>query len=321
MFKALVVVRNLQSSASALDFGTFTIRRAGARFGEYRESFAGAIVDREDWIFEKAYAEPPPGRPGSYGGIPSDIEEELLLLRLYKAGEIAFVKSVTVLPSGMRQVQPPSRAINDLNSAANPAWAFTIEPQECEPWKAFAADLKAARSWDSDWFSTARRYFLSGGAKPFDPELRDIDRIVDYATALEASLVPERDFNTRRVKHRARALVADDDPAQGKLVTDLVGKLYDFRSRLVHGGALTSEDHKWLVGNCPDIEFRVRSVLVAAVQRLPATEADRRVALAALFDVTDDDRGRSLVDKFNEIKTPSVRATVAAHIAKPVASS
>ena len=36
MFKALVLVRNLQSTADRLDFGEFTIERVGLRFKELR---------------------------------------------------------------------------------------------------------------------------------------------------------------------------------------------------------------------------------------------------------------------------------------------
>jgi hypothetical protein len=54
-----------------------------------------------DWIFEKSYVQPPPGIIGSpVGGIPNDIEDVLLLLRLYRAGDIAFVKQAVILPTG-----------------------------------------------------------------------------------------------------------------------------------------------------------------------------------------------------------------------------
>jgi hypothetical protein len=80
---------------------------------------------------------PPPGPPGSaVGGIPNDIEDILLLFRLYKVGDIAFVKQAVIQPSGNRVVQFPYRAMNDLNSYS--AVRFEFAPDECERWKGFA---------------------------------------------------------------------------------------------------------------------------------------------------------------------------------------
>jgi hypothetical protein len=56
-------------------------------------------------------------------------------------------------------------------------------------------------------------------------------------------------------------------------------------------------------------------VLVTAVQKLPPGEEDRRVALARLYDPTDEDRGSFALDKFREIKTAEIRKAIAAKIA------
>lgn len=53
MFKALVLVRNFESSAESLDFGEFTIHLVGLRFKELREVFSSVDVNQDDWIFEK----------------------------------------------------------------------------------------------------------------------------------------------------------------------------------------------------------------------------------------------------------------------------
>ena len=117
MFNALVLVRNLESSAKRLDFGEFTISAVGLRFKELRGVFSSVDVNQDDWIFEKSYVELPLGPPGSpVGGIPNDIEDILLLFRLYRAGDIAFIKQATIPPNGNTVVQFPYRAMNDLNS-------------------------------------------------------------------------------------------------------------------------------------------------------------------------------------------------------------
>ena len=99
------------------------------------------------------------------------------------------------------------------------------------------------------------------------------------------------------------------------MIAALVKELYDIRSSVVHGSKLSDEKRDWLIENCGQVELRVRQVLVAAVQELPADEQERRVALARLYDPTDQDRGEFAVQTCQEIKTAAVRKSVAAKIA------
>jgi hypothetical protein len=55
-------------------------------------------------------------------------------------------------------------------------------------------------------------------------------------------------------------------------------------------------------------------VLVAAAQSVPAEETDRTKTLADLYDPTDDDRGEFVLQKFQEIRTDTVRTTIAEKI-------
>jgi len=314
MFKASILVRNLEATAGSLDFGEFTIRLVGLRFEELREVFSSVDVNPDDWIFEKSYTQLPLGPPGSsVGGIPNDVENILLLLRLYKPGDISFIKQAITLPSGKTLVQFPYRAMNDVNSYST--LRFEAKEEDCESWKGFADEVRESQSWSSDWFAVARRFFLSGGAKPFNPKRDDVDRVVDYATALEATLVPEKDYNTRRISRRAAALIAPDDPIQADVIVKFIKKLYEIRSRIVHGSGIGDENRQWFFENGSQIELRVRQVLVVAVRNLPPAEADRRIALTGLYDPTDDDRGRFALEKFKEIKTAEVRKSIAGKIA------
>ena len=138
----------------------------------------------------------------------------------------------------------------------------------------------------------------------------------DYATALESTLVPEKDYNTRRISRRAAALIAPDNPTEADVIVGFIRKFYEIRSRIVHGSGLGDENREWLLENCDQVERRVRQVLVTAVQKLPPGEGDRRVALAGLYDPTDEGRGGFAFDKFREIKTTEVRRLIAAKIAR-----
>jgi hypothetical protein len=315
MFKAFILVRNLESTAEGLDFGEFTLKLVGLRFRELREVLSSVDVNPDDWILEKSYTQLPPGPPGSpVGGIPNDIEDILLLLRLYKPGDISFIKQAIIPPSGNTLVQFPYRAMNDLNSYST--LRFEVRAEECESWKGFADGVREGQSWNSDWFAAARRFFLSGGAKQFNPKWDDVDRILDYATALESTLVPEKDYNRRRISRRAAALIAPDNTAEAEVIVQSMKKFYDIRSRIVHGTRLSDENREWLFENCGQVELRVRQVLVTAIQKLPPGEEDRRVVLAGLYDPTDEDRGNFAFEKFREIKTAEVRGAIAGKIAQ-----
>jgi hypothetical protein len=314
MFTALILVRNFRSTAESLDFGEFTVQRIGLRFQKLREDFSSIDVNQDDWLLEKSYSKLPPGPPGSpVGSIPNDIEDVLLLLRLFKPGDISFIKRAIIPPNGNILVQFPYRAMNDLNSYS--LSEFEVAPQECEAWRTFADRIRQSQSWKSDWFATARRFFLSGGAKEFNPQWDDVDRIADYATVLEATLVPERDYSTRRMSRRADALLAQEEPEKA-LVANFIKRLYETRSRIVHGSTLGDESRKWLSENMEQIEIRMRQILVAAVTSLPPGDEDRRKALSALYDLTDKDRGDSVLEKFKEIKSGEVRRLTSARIAE-----
>src|SRR5579883_2865279 len=172
MWNALALVRNLRVTerneteeekprpTDRLDFGEFTISAVRLRYKELRKLFACEDVNQDDWILEKAYAELPPGPIGSagnVGGIPLEIEDILLVFRLYKAGDIAFVKQAVELPSGETLNQFPYRAMNPINSYS--AITYEFRQEECGPWLEFA-NIRKCQSWDSDWFQVARRFFL-----------------------------------------------------------------------------------------------------------------------------------------------------------------
>jgi hypothetical protein len=314
VFNAYVLVRNLDSGANQLDFGDFTLRPVGARFQELRDVFSSKDVNRDDWIFEKSYTVPPPGPPGSpVGGIPQDLEDLLLLFRLYKPGDLAFVRQAITPPGAGTVVQFPYRAMNDLNSYSVLRYQFVID--ECDPWKRFANGMKTSQSWNADWFTVARRLFLHGGAKEFNPKWDDVDRIVDYVTALEAAVVPEMDFARKRISCRCAKLITTD-PARQAAIASLVKRLYDARSSVVHGSKLSNDKRDWLIENCGQVEVVVREALVAALQRVPADEAARKTLLADLCDPTDEDRGAFALQKFQEIRTDIVRNDIAEKIAR-----
>jgi hypothetical protein len=183
-------------------------------------------------------------------------------------------------------------------------------------WQDFAAGIRGSKSWSSAWFAAARRFFLSGGAKRFDPRWDEVDRIVDYATAVEATLVPERDYNTRRISRRAAALPERSNSGEAESIVSFVKRFYEIRSQIVHGSGLGDGNREWLTANFKQVEIRVRQILTAAVRALPPEENNRRTFLSRLYDPTDEDRGGFVLDKFKEIKDKAVRKVISEKIAR-----
>ena len=165
------------------------------------------------------------------------------------------------------------------------------------------------RAWRSPWFMVARRYFLYGGAKEFNCyaekqcgiEINEVDRIVDYVIALEAALVPERDFVGRRLRERATCLVCKN-PGESEATKKLLRGLDDARSTIAHGSPLSDEHRDFLKGGREDFENVVRKILAECLRNLPAEEERRKIALSKLWDVSDGDRAQKLFEDFGRIK-------------------
>jgi Apea-like HEPN len=317
LYRALVIVRNLDSSTHKLDFGEFVINNIKhPQHLDLRKTLSSLDIYIGDWLLEKTYSVLPDSTgpsPSGIGGIPNDIEDILLLLRLYKVGDVVFTKQAVVKPNGESLVQHPYRFLNDLNSDS--VLVTELSEGDRDPWNTFASVLRSSKSWNAPWFSVSRRFFLYGGAKEFNPTWDEVDRIVDYATALESALVPEGDFSKARCANRA-ATLCSSAPNEQKAIASLVKKLYDIRSSIVHGSVLNEENRTWLKENSREVELRVRQVLISTAQQTPPDDDGRTTFLQSLFDVTDEKRGEFAVQMFRQIKTEDVRSTTATQIAK-----
>lgn len=159
MFTASVLVRNIESPVAAVDFGEFRLEPVGPRLIDLRERFSSTDVDEVDWILEKSYTPPLELQGSLVVEIPKDVEDILLLLRLFKVGDISFTKLTITPPSGKNLVQFPYGVINDLNSSSS--LRFRIRAEDARPWRAFAEEIRQTPSWRADWFGATRRFFLS----------------------------------------------------------------------------------------------------------------------------------------------------------------
>jgi hypothetical protein len=316
---AYALVKNLHSRRSnELRFREFSISkiRQGdwGRVREVQEIFPRARVNYGDWVFEKSYEQPSPvsglEQDIGFGRIPLEVEDTLLLFRLFRVGDIGFSHHSIREPDGKLYTQYPYRALSDVNTVSH----YEMERNDCAEWDAFASELPTYESWHSSWFKTARRFFLYGGAKEFNVHWGDVDRIVDYMIALEATLVPEHDFVGRRLRERA-ALLLNQDAEASTDTKRLIRDFYDIRSAIAHGGEL-GERHRETLRRKNDFETVFRSILVGALRQLPAEEAARNELLTRLYDVPDEARSEKVFQDYCSISSDEVRRSLLQRLAK-----
>jgi hypothetical protein len=308
-----VLVRNLASDVDLLQFSTFLVEKIsnGLRCEDARKFFPEAY--QNEWILTREYDAIPSTADGGigYGDIPFDVEDMLLLLRLYKPGDVAFA-AIRISTADGSVKQHPYRAISNLvsNHSLRP---YLLKQEETADWETFESPIRTSPQWKSTWFQVCRRWFLYGGGKEFNPEFEmEVDRVVDYASAVEAALVPEHDFVGRRLRERAIALLKPKDEPEAKDIKHLVREIYGIRSTLVHGSPLSAEQMEFL--RCKErwlaCEQIVRNILVCALRSVPSEEAERRVYLSGIYDLTNQDRAEKLTADFKAIKDPEARKSL-----------
>jgi len=243
--------------------------------------FPGVRIYGTEWLYERTYQDSEVGRGAvGFGRIPGDLEDTLLLLRLFRPGDILFTRHSIRDPSGQVSIQYPQRIGADITTTS----FYSFSQAECDSWDSFRSDLIASQSWLSQWFATARRFFLYGGAKEFNCDWNEVDRVVDYMIALEATLVPEQGFGIgQRLRRRAIALLGLQGDA-ARTANRVLRDFYAVRSTLVHGSAL-GDEHRNTLQHMNQFELLVREILVAALRQIPPDEDSRKQRLAGWYEV------------------------------------
>lgn len=282
----------------------------GQRLDTARQLFPEAAppVHFNDCVYERHYTLIPPAReasPSDFGEIPEDVEDALLLLRLFKIGDLAFAQLKIKEPDGSLNFQFPYRLVCNATPAGG---YYRLGPEECAKWDAFALELMRQPAWNSTWFGVARRFFLYGGAKEFNchkepgVEINEVDRIVDYMIALEATLAPEKDdFIGKRLRERAVKLLGKE-AEQGEHTRWLLKGFYDLRSTVAHGSSLSEADRRFITENREEFERTTREVLVAGLRKLPSADKDRVPILADWWAPSHANRAEKLLGDFGRIK-------------------
>lgn len=316
MKRLYVLVRHLDSGVGVniLDlaggrFERITQDGSGRRMIERcRALFPSAYPEYSDWIYKRTYSMTPPARSGGdasgFGDIPYRVEDLLLALRLLRQGDISFVAQATVGDDGKAWVQQPYRFFGAVSST--------------HPYRLDAADIPAVsdllklvrrRAAASMWFSVAKRFFLYGGGKEFNPYIGELDRIVDLVVAMEAVMVYEKDFVGRLLRNRAIRLLGLEGDAV-KPVKTMLTDFYGYRSTIAHGDPLPIGDPAEAHRQMWKFEGLVRQILRTALEMIPAADDARKQKLAELATVTDEDRVAFLIERAKALQDDVRRQAV-----------
>lgn len=277
MMTGFALVRNLISNSEVLHFSNFKLAKIGASH-DYDLQRAQHLFPKEsplykDWIYARAYDD-----SDGWDRIPFELEDALLLLRLFKTGDLFFLQPCIEGNNGSLSCQQQYPAMVYTTTTHS----YKIDPKECSEFDKFASELLSQSNWSSSWFKIARRSFLYGGGKEYNPGHNQVDRIVDYMTAMESILVPEKNLLKKRLMERAVELLKSTD-LDFDDTRVLLSEFYNIRSKVVHGNSIIPFKDTVLKRNM-DFEAVVRNIIVEAVKRIPSDDNSRKGFLKQLFD-------------------------------------
>ncbi len=315
-YSSLILLHNLDTDAEELAFAGYVIRPVtDANWENLKKIFSWTVVFRSGQHYmRRDYEAVPPSPedddPSGFGAIPYDSEDAMLLLRLFKPGDLVFLAQVIKGPDG--QTYSQYRYPQVFSSYHSP-FPYSLRAPECSELDLFCREAPTWAGWRSPWFKMARRYFLWGSSKELNIQRArrdqwELERILDFFIALEAALVPENDFVSRRLRQRTARLLASDSAAADSFKTR-IGRLYGVRSALAHGGTIGDEIAQTLAADIQAFEADVRKILRAALQHAvrDETEEARVLRLQSLFDVSDENRANKLTEDWRSIRSQGVR--------------
>ncbi len=295
MRRSFALVKKLKSNCDDLifkDFQLSKIKHIGDRaLKETKRLFPNAYVFKGDWIYKREYK-----NSVNNEIMLLDIENTLLLLRLYKTGDIFFIQPCFEDTDGNLS-QPLPYPVMVYTATAN---KYEIDTEECSTFDIFSSKTISQSNWSSSWFAIARRFFLYGGGKEYNPSNKYLDRIVDYMTVLESILVPESDFVGRRLRERAVKLIKSTE-TEVSAIKLYLRDLYNIRSIIVHGSEIGSKNMS-VLNNINQFEYIVRATIVNALTTFPNGDDNRKKFLKQLFDICDETRAENTFNSFCKIK-------------------
>src|SRR6266851_2739208 len=197
MYSVNILITNFASNIETLSFQNFSIQKVTFRnWEQVKQRFPGYQLFHNDTqhYIQRDYSTilPHPADQVGLGSIPFDSEDLMLLLRLFKSGDICFLGQVVHTPEGPRNQYRYPQVFSGFPYSS----LYTLKAEESASFDAFCADALTWPGWQSVWFKVSRRCFLWGSSKEFNVtreriEDWELERTLDFCTALEAAIVPD----------------------------------------------------------------------------------------------------------------------------------
>ena len=175
------------------------------------------------------------------------IDRFMLLARLLHAGTHRSGWQVTGAPTLIAPIHPRATEFDGVRLDMRLQRAVHLSAQDAPAFAALNDYIDSAvvkrDSMTTTSFDTALHRYNHA-----HEEGSDFERIVDLATALEAVLTGDDKGEglSLRLKSRAAALLATPTDSGTAIYNDIT-KLYDLRSRLIHGGSMPEKDLRKLI--------------------------------------------------------------------------
>lgn len=289
-------LRNLFADED-LSFGDFTLKSSAAVGWErVCDLFGPANVRRDDWFYIRTYEEAQKVPPQHRGSMVLDFEDTVFLLRLFRIGELGVVAVAIETDDGSGS----TRLMWNRSMSPDDGYPeYELNDDDVPAWKDFAAQVMNGAGFHAEWFKTARRFFTYGAATPLELHWGEVDRYVDFCTALEALLVPEDDRVGIRLRRRASKLLMHDGDS-AKTTERLLKEFYNARSAVVHGRELGDAMKAMLKEQHLQFEQLVRDLMTAA-SSLSQADEEHVSALVALYDLTSKEKIDLLVQSFKSL--------------------
>ena len=300
-YTVYILMQNFESPLNKLVFDEFNITKIDMEnIEKLKNVFLGMFVYSGQHFIKRRYDKLPEldKDDSGLGRIPDDSEDLMLLLRLFKPGNLVFVAQVVQVPEGefLRQYPYPM-AFSTYRSPFH----YRMSVEEVGLFNEFFREAPKWPGWNAPWFQVVRRYFLWGGSKEFHPG-RDNERVLDYMIALEAAFVFEGDFVSRRLRERAAAILGET-----KLLKNRIKEFYDIRSAIAHGNVLSAKQISLLRENGRLFEDDIRKLLKETLKNCQTDDAPRRKYLRRLYDISDSGRAEKIISDFRPIKNLEIK--------------
>ena len=288
-------MQNIETEKDSIVFPDFQIHRVTSRkYNHYKEIFHNGLYRNGDqYVLERDY------NTSSLEIISTQSEDLMFLLRLFKKGDLVFIQQmINGKDDDLLSQYPYPIVFSNYHSPHH----YKISSCDTVAFDGFSKKLLSSSGWGAPWFQIARRFFLWGTTKEFFAG-RDDERILDYMIALEALLVFESDFVSRRLSSRVAALVDKPGCDDSK---KLIKKFYSVRSALAHGDKISSNDISYTNTKMILFEDIVRGVFQRLLLDCPSKNDDRKLYLSKLYDVNDKEMAELMINRLKTINDTTV---------------